>query len=361
MGGGNHHNSLGVIRALGEFGCNVELITIGSTKKNYVASSKYVKKHYALSDIKELAAFLLYRQPSVDGKKEILISCADDVTEHLNTFRDRLSERYMLPGVPEQGKMSELMDKTTMIDIAAKVGILSPEVWSLPDEMDNVKYPCITKVHLSSHGGKSDIVICKNREELDSFLKVNNDDVFAQNFVDKKEEVQLIGCSINGGEDVIIPGMSKVLRSQPNTNTGFLEYGPIDTFYSDTVEKAKLFIKDCKYSGLFSFEIMRGIDDKIWFLEINFRNDGNAWCVTKAGVNLPVIWVKSCLGEDYTSEIKTPNKIVMMPEFQDIKLVLQRKVSICQWLKDWKRTDFFMEYDKNDPKPFWQYLIDRII
>ena len=44
-----------------------------------------------------------------------------------------------------------------------------------------------------------------------------------------------------------------------------------------------------------------------------------------------------------------------------IKLVLQRKVSLGQWLKDWKRTDFFMEYDKQDPKPFWQYIKDKII
>ena len=27
-----------------------------------------------------------------------------------------------------------------------------------------------------------------------------------------------------------------------------------------------------------------------YFLEINMRNDGNAYCVTSAGVNLPYIW-----------------------------------------------------------------------
>ena len=46
----------------------------------------------------------------------------------------------------------------------------------------------------------------------------------------------------------------------------------------------------------------------------------------------------------------------MMPEFQDIKLVLQRKVSLVQWLKDWKRTDHFMEFDRCDQKPFWFQL-----
>ena len=360
IGGGNHHNALGVIRALGERGYKIELITYGDLKKNYIAKSKYVTKHIPLGNVTEIPEFLLKR-PYINLEKEIVVSCSDYVTEQLNLFVDKLSEHYILPGVPEQGKIVELMDKTAMINRAAKIGVFAPTVWSLPEEKDMVTFPCITKSHISSHGGKSDIVICRNKEQLDSFLEGNEDYVFAQAYIDKLEEVQFMGCSINMGEDVIVPGMSKVLRSQPNTNTGFLEYGHIDPFYEETVKRAKLYIKDCQYSGLFSFEIMRGKDDKVWFLEINFRNDGNAWCVTKAGVNLPVIWVKSCLGEDYSSEIRPVKKIVMMPEFQDIKLVLQRKVSLGQWLKDWKRTDFFMEYDKQDPKPFWQYIIDKII
>ena len=50
----------------------------------------------------------------------------------------------------------------------------------------------------------------------------------------------------------------------------------------------------------------------------------------------------------------------MMPEFQDIKLGFQRKIPIWQWIKDWKRTDYFMEYDKKDTRPFWQYIINKV-
>jgi len=49
-----------------------------------------------------------------------------------------------------------------------------------------------------------------------------------------------------------------------------------------------------------------------------------------------------------------------MPELQDFKLVLQRKLSIVQWLKDWKRTDYFMEYDKNDKKPFVFAVLNKL-
>lgn len=139
IGGGTHHNALGVIRTLGISGYGVELITIGNLVKNYIASSKYILKHCALADIKELAAYLLYREPK--SEKEIIISCADAVTEHLNLYQRKLSERYILPGIPMEGKMPELMDKTNMIKMAAKRDIYSPEVWSLPMDITKVTFP----------------------------------------------------------------------------------------------------------------------------------------------------------------------------------------------------------------------------
>lgn len=358
IGGGNHHNALGVVRALGRRGYGIELITIGSLRKNYVASSRYVSENHALANVKELASDLLYRKER--EYKEIIISCADYVTEHLNLHQNRLSVRYIMPGVAKQGQMQTLMDKTTMIEMAAQRNIKAPEVWRLPNDYGKVTFPCITKPYVSSHGKKTDIAIFHCKKDLYAFMAGNTDDVFAQPYIDKKEEVQFIGCSINGGENVIIPGMTKVMRSQPNTNTGFLEYGPIDPFYNDIVERSKAYLKDCGYSGLFSMEFIRGKDDNVYFLETNFRNDGNAFCVTASGVNLPVIWVKASLVEDYLSESHSPKSIVVMPEFQDFKLVLQRKLTLARWIKDWRRTDAFMEYASDDCRPFFQFLIDRL-
>ena len=292
------------------------------------------------------------------------MSCSDYVTEQLNMCSDLLSSRYIFPGVPKQGKMVVLMDKTTMISMVAKRGVFAPEVWSLPLDKDKVTFPCITKAHVSSHGGKSDIVICRNKEQFESFLRENTDDLFAQAYIDKLEEVQFIGCSLHGGEEVIVPGMSKVLRSQPITNTGFLEYGPIDSFYEETVKRAKLYIKDCQYSGLFSFEILRGKDDKVWFLEINFRNDGNAICVTASGTNLPYLWYLANIGSDYKSELEksTFKPVYVMPEFADFKnFVANRKISLWKWFSDIAKTDCFMEFDKHDPNPFFFFLNNRIV
>ena len=55
MGGGNHHNALGVVRALGRRGYQVELITIGnfdeSVKKAAEFSKSFSKDSYIVADL----------------------------------------------------------------------------------------------------------------------------------------------------------------------------------------------------------------------------------------------------------------------------------------------------------------------
>lgn len=359
IGGGNHHNTLGVIRALGERGVNFELITYGNVNKHYVSSSKYVSKHVAFEEQSDVIKYLSERSCSNKGKA-VIISCADVITELLNMHYMSLSDKYIIPGFKTPEQVQVLMDKSTMIDIAKRCGMSSPAIWTLPSDFNFVKYPCITKSNLSSHGGKESVLILSSPQQLQNFLENQPVSVFAQEYIQKKEEVQFIGISLYHGKEVIIPGMTKIIRSQPNTNTGFLEYGPVEPFYQEIVNKAKSYFKDCGYSGLFSIEFIRDYQDRVYFLEVNFRNDGNAWCVTKAGVNLPLIWVKACQGECYKEEIKEPRQILMMPEFQDFKLVLERKISFFKWLKDWRNTDYFMEYDRHDRMPFFKYIIDKI-
>lgn len=358
IGGGNHHNALGVIRSLGQRNLKFDLITYGSTSSHYVTSSKYVSNHIEFESAEDIIPYL--GSHNTCKNKIILISCADAVTELLSIHYEELKEKYIIPGINKTGEMKKHQDKTIMVETAYRHGLRSPQNWSIPDDLQNITYPCITKSVLSSHGGKESVVILNDKDELTDFIKQHKEQFFVQKYIRKKEEVQFIGCSLNEGEDIIIPGMTKIIRSQSNTNTGFLEFGEIEDFWLDTVAKSKEYIKGCKYSGLFSIEFIRDLDDNIYFLEVNFRNDGNAYCVTAAGVNLPAIWVKWCAQVNYRDEIKPVKNIIVMPEFQDFKLVLQGKVSPFIWIRDLVRTDCFLEWDKNDKKPFFRAILDKL-
>lgn len=357
IGAGNHHNTLGVVRALGKRGFDFLLLTYGNPHKHYVTSSKYVVNHTEFKTDEEIIEYL---HSSSYTNKAIIISCADSITELLSIHYDELKDRYFIPVAKGNGLMCKYQDKNVMIDMMSMQGVKSPMKWMIPNDIENCSYPCITKNFRSSKGGKDGVVIINNRKELDSFCKSFKDKFFLQEYINKKEEVQFIGCSIDEGKDVIIPGMTKIIRSQNNTNTGFLEFGAIDSFWRESVEKCKQYLSECKYSGLFSIEFIRDYNDNIYYLETNFRNDGNAYCVTVSGVNLPVIWVKHCMGKPVEDEIKPVKRILVMPEFQDFKLVLQRKLSIFKWILDVGKTDCFLEWDADDKKPFFKFLLNKI-
>ena len=91
-----------------------------------------------------------------------------------------------------------------------------------------------------------------------------------QKYIDKKMEYQLIGCSLNDGENVIIPGYTRILRQQRNTNTGYLEYAPLSNIQID-MDKVKSTLKGFGYNGLFSMEFIRDKNDNDYFLKIVYN------------------------------------------------------------------------------------------
>ncbi len=96
-------------------------------------------------------------------------------------------------------------------------------------------------------------------------------------------------------------------------------------------------------------------------MEINYRNDGNAICTTGAGVSLPYVWYLYNIDGNYKEEAgHTVKEIYVMPEFNDFKMMLSGEVGPLHWIRDVMKTDCFMEYSKNDKKPFWHYIKYRL-
>lgn len=357
--GGNHHNTLAILRSLGERGISSNLIVITGDKKPFTTYSKYVKRCVVLQSydgIKEA----MYKI-KVGSDKPVVIACSDRVSSYLDENKNDLCPFFLLPGAKIQGRITHLMNKDTMAMLATECGICVPKSWvkeTRNAEVDEVEYPCIVKPLASIVGSKSDIFICSNKQELtDCLSKIKSARVQIQKYIEKDFEFQLIGCSLNGGETVIIPGASIILRQPKNTNTGFLKYVPKRDFKFEE-NLCRSFLKATQYSGLFSMEFLRGKDGKDYFMEINFRNDGNSICVTASGMNLPYIWYLYNCGLPYTEELcyDKMKEVLVMPEFEDFHNVRTRQISIFHWLKDVKRTDRFMEFSKHDQRPFWAKL-----
>ena len=348
--GGNHHNTLGLIRGLGREGVKVSLILEYHQPENYVLKSKYVKD-YTLAKTEEDVIEALLSRKSIK-EKAVLICTSDSAASLVDRHRNELKDYFYLPGCAEQGRLTALMNKETMSELAVECGLIVPKsVVIEPTETNlcDVIFPCITKPIASIEGSKADIAICQNEDELKTYLRhCQSPKIQIQQFINKTMEYQLIGV-VNG--DYLIPGRSRIITQPISTNTGFLRYEHLDG--SEPIAQCADFLKRTGYSGLFSIEFIRDSQGNDYFMEINFRNDGNSICVTEAGVNLPYIWFQSCVKPDFiiSNVIAQIREIYVMPEFNEIDFWYSRQIRFGRMVRELRQADAFMEYAPDDPHP----------
>ena len=350
--GGNHHNTLGVIRSLGRNNIYPFVILTSASTNSFVLKSKYIKKSYVVNN-SESAIDLLISTFVTEEVKPVVIACHDVISSQIDLNRQRLDPYFVLPGCKESGRVTYYMDKSKMGKLAEECGLCVPQTILLSRSSyrieQEINFPCITKPVQSRIGSKSDIHICYNRDDLLSIIGPN--ELLIQHYVEKQFEFQLIGCSLEDGKHVIIPGVSVILRQPATTNTGFLHYKPLDDSFTETVKKTEEYIKNIGYSGLFSVEYLRDINGIDYFMEINFRNDGNAISVTNAGVNLPYLWYRYAIGERFKEESHFIHDEFVMPEFAELSLLEQGQITFHQWRLDMRKSTSYMDYASDDPLP----------
>ena len=352
--GGSHHNTLGVIRAFGELGIAKDIVLFIDNSDHIITTTKYVtnERIHRFSSNCEIAELVIQAASKFDSKP-VVICCGDPYIDAIDNSSDIISTVCTIPRASHFGGIVEYLDKNRQRDLAIKCGFKLPRKF----EIDNVKFPCILKPENSTKGSKNDIAICKSEAELKEYLKSHASIVSIEEFIDKEIEFQLIGCSLQ--QQIIIPGYTDIIRQPENTNTGYLKYSPIsDGFVSpELLEKVKKLIRGIGYIGLFSVEFLRARDGKDYFLEINMRNDGNAYCVTSAGVNLPYLWYKYADNPDsiITEQTDFSKPIYWLPE-DDLRSI--KKIGPTKWLKQWISADSHAYANKKAPKPFVYYFLD---
>ncbi len=146
--GGNHHNTLAVLRSLGERGVRSLLVVVSKDPKPYVGYSKYVRRISVVPSVEGIPSAMHALRTS--REKAVVIACADSVASCLDMHRDALSADFILPGCEEQGRVTRLMNKDTMTRLAAECGLCVPKSWRLPPPIRVGKIPPATRKTLFS-------------------------------------------------------------------------------------------------------------------------------------------------------------------------------------------------------------------
>ena len=89
-----------------------------------------------------------------------LVLASDDVTETLfDKNATALREYFIVPAADEDGKVTYLMNKKNIAELAHKYGFSTPKMWVVYSEKDitnEISFPVFTKSLKSIDGGKKE-------------------------------------------------------------------------------------------------------------------------------------------------------------------------------------------------------------
>ncbi len=352
--GSNHHNTLGLIRSLGEVGIAPYLVLVTKDNDSFVAKSKYLTEVFVVRDSKEGLDVIISNFKNEIGKPIIFCS-NDDVARIIDINYDYLKDLFFVQNAKTSNSILPYFNKAYLGNMAKKWGFDVPYSIVLNRDsvgLEQIPFPCITKPLESIKGKKSDIIVCENKTKLEKVLEklfLYADKVLVQEYIEKDYEVSILGLSLQS--QILLPGIIKKIREYPykkgSSSFACLTKIPIDL----NLEPLYRAIKEVGYTGLFSVEfVKRG--DKYYFLEINFRNDGNGYVITSAGMNQPYIYCLDVLGLwDGISYNDVKEPYYFMSERSDLLHIAERRLSFCGWYNDYKKTDCFLRYNRYDLAP----------
>ena len=114
-------------------------------------------------------------------------------------------------------------------------------------------------------------------------------------------------------------------------------------------------MEQANYYGPFSVEFLHR-DNKNYFMEVNFRNEGLAYVATAAGANLHALYLKP----DMKIEKNKVHRIYMMNYSLDFLYVKNGELSLWSWIRDLLRTRCFININLKDLNPTVCYYKNKI-
>ena len=358
--GNSHHNTLGLVRSVGEIGIRpILLLEPCDLGFCCVRFSKYIAKIHYLKDLAD-GLNVLHNEYWNETEKPIILVAGDPTMCLLDAHYDELKDHfYIFNARGGQGRINYFMDKVNQFPVAAQSGFELIRTWCVNTKSDfpsDIVYPCLTKGNNSTTSSKGDMFICKNRESLKKCLR-DGVEYLVQEYIEKEYELDIIGLAWNHGRDVYVPAVVRKIRDDIHRQSAYERLDDINDYADFDISKIKAFVGEVGYEGIFSIETICR-DHKYYFLEANFRNDGCGYLYTAGGINYPYLWIKYCEGEcmqELVASVK-PNFSVHMMSAEDVWNCLEGKVPIFRWIGAWLRVEAHAVRNYRDMKPYFYLL-----
>lgn len=353
--GGDHHNTLGLIRAFGYQGYYVIAYIIDQRSKSFVVHSKYVNEFQIFKTEEEVLKVLLQRDASVMIP---IVASSDKAAEVLDNSFNSLSQKYYLANCNGQGNLSFWMNKENMLRRATECGLHPPYSMfvrhntPIDIRLQDIPLPCIIKPLKSSGSSKDDFAVCTDYQELIKTVnakRYSKEEFIIQEKINIDYEFLIIGSRCRRTKaNHIVGGLHKIKCCKDVDNMGMLVQAYTTPIIPSIIELSSItaFLESIDYEGLYSIEFMVA-GEIAYFTEINLRNDGCIWCWTEAGCNIAANWADEIKGNDNVVYNPLENKMMVV----EISYLKYYRDNLYSMLRDFIQADAFAIYNRRDIKP----------
>lgn len=361
-------NTLGLVQCLGIEGLYPITILKGDNpKKGLISKSKFVGEIYPILDMEDGIQVLL--EHYIEDEPLLVFPSGDQAALVLDSHKEELKEHFMFEYSIGEYSIAQLMQKQLQIELAKKCSFNVPFSKELEKGMkapETFPFPCFIKPLRSYDGDKRDMKVVYSKEELNDILANGlhySSSVQIQQYISRDYEYCMLGCACSNGS-VIMPLASRMTKfNKTLANTMSVNYiEPLNDEIAIEVEKIKSLIQMIGYVGLFSVEFMHNSEDnKVYFTEINLRNDGENSFIVHGGVNLPYLHYLDMHNMPLKEYHPTPKSIKMIWEAVHFSALLNHEIGLREWLGDFKGNKHFLYYYKEDKKPFYYQFVGKVM
>lgn len=360
---GDNFNALSLIRSLGEAGIYPIVIVAQEGFIPLIEKSRFISILHLTNSIEE--SFKILLSYGDNDLKPFIYTSDDNHQSLLDKNYDVLKDKFYFFNCGEAGRITQLMNKAILCNLAEKCGFLVParEVVDRGTLPCTLSYPVYTKTLTPyQYGWKLDAGIYYTPEDLaNAYEHMVSKQFLLQEYIKKKDELEIHGFSINEGEEIYLSFCSLYYRMS-ETTFGFYKF--YQRFHDEVLkDRIQTIIRKSRYTGIFEVEFLIDENDNKWFLEVNFRLPLSNYACTYGGDNLPVLWAKSMISGQIVCDeaVHKRERFTFMNEISDFMTsVIGKKVSFKTWLKDFRSCDCLVLYHKNDTRPFYFYVWNRL-
>ena len=311
--GSNPITKLGLIRSVGEMGiCRITIISMvmqmpKGDHKTIDCYSKYVERYYCAVkfNAESLYSALMDHCRETDGKP-IVLSVDDDSAYLVDSILDKLQPYFICANINnQQGEIGRLMNKQVQKELAKQNGFAVAKSWAIDFEQgkftlpEGITYPCYVKGLMSYHTLKKYQGRCDNeaalRKKLEKIGREYPCPIIVEEFIDIEKDFGVIGFAM--GEECVVPGIVELLDSGHGSHKGVSAFGKVraEVPGENMSERVAQFVKALHLQGLFNVDLVES-KGQVYFVELNLRYAAYGYAVSRSGVNLPELYIRTVLG-----------------------------------------------------------------